>query len=386
MAVEIRLPQFGMAMQEGTIVHWFKEVGDTVEAGELLAEVEAAKSVEELSAPGDGVLQQILVPVGVTVPVHEVLALLGPPGSREDGPAAEPGAPAATAEGAAMPTATAGGAPPPPPGAERQVTPRARRLATELGVDLDTVVGSGPGGRVVDDDVRAATRGSHGAPGPGTSLPMSVMRRTVAQRMDESLRSSAQFTLMTTVDVTELVAFRDRLTPPRPSYLDFLAKAVALALVRHPRLNATLAGDHILQLADVHVGLATALEEGLVVPVVRHADRKTLDEIATESADLVRRAHEGAFTLDEISGSTFTISSLGSLGIDAFTPILNPPEVAILGVGRIVDQATRAGDALEWRRMITLSLTVDHRLVDGAPGAMFLRTVGELLGDPLGLT
>jgi pyruvate dehydrogenase E2 component (dihydrolipoamide acetyltransferase) len=383
MAVEIRLPQFGMAMQEGTIIHWFKEVGDTVEAGELLAEVEAAKSVEELSAPGAGVLQQILVPVGVTVPVHEVLALLGPPGSREDGPAATPGAPAVAVEGVVTATARGGL---PPSGTGRQVTPRARRLATELGVDLDTVVGSGPGGRVVDDDVRAATRGSKGAPGRGTSLPMSAMRRTVAQRMDESLRSSAQFTLMTTTDVTELVTFRDGLNPPRPSYLDFLTKAVALALVRHPRLNATLAGDHILQLGDVHVGLATALEEGLVVPVVRHADRKTLEEIATESADLVRRAHVGAYTLDDISGSTFTISSLGSLGIDAFTPILNPPEVAILGVGRIVDQASRVGDALEWRRMITLSLTLDHRLVDGAPGAAFLGTVSELLGDPIGLT
>jgi pyruvate/2-oxoglutarate dehydrogenase complex dihydrolipoamide acyltransferase (E2) component len=259
MAIEVRLPQFGMGMQEGTIVQWFKQEGDRVEAGELLAEIEAEKATEELAAPASGVLGQILVSEGTTVPVLELLALLD----------------------------------------------------------------------------------------------------------------------------AALVAYRDRWPgEPRPTYTDMVVKAAGLALRRHPMLNSTVEGDHIRLLPGVHIGIATDIGPGLVVPVVRHADGKSLPQIAAESAALVEQVRAGEFGVDAVSGGTFTVTSLGGQGIDAFTPIINPPEVAILGIGRIVDQPGRDGDQLVWRKVMTLSLTIDHRVVDGAPGAAFLATVGALLGDP----
>jgi pyruvate dehydrogenase E2 component (dihydrolipoamide acetyltransferase) len=209
------------------------------------------------------------------------------------------------------------------------------------------------------------------------------MRATIADRMRASLQSMAQLTLTTTADVTDLVNFRDGLeVRPRPGYTDLIVKAGALALRRHPMINSTVEGDRIRILPDINVGFATDVGEGLVVPVIRNADRKTAGEIAAESATLVERARSGEFGVEEVSGGTFTVTSLGGQGIDAFTPIINPPEVAILGVGRIVDWPVPDGDRVAWRKVITLSLTIDHRVIDGTPGAAFLATVGELLGDP----
>jgi pyruvate dehydrogenase E2 component (dihydrolipoamide acetyltransferase) len=329
MAIEVRLPQFGMGMQEGTIVQWFKREGDRVEAGELLAEIEAEKATEELVAPESGVLDQILVPEGTTVPVLELLALLdGGDASGSVGaeaPAAQGGAPAAVASRAAS-------------------TPSDERH---------------------------------------TVIPLTGIRGRIADRMHSSLRVMAQLTLSTTADVTELVDYRDTWPDePRPSYTDMVVKATALALRRHPMLNSTVEGDHIRLLPDVHIGIATDIGSGLVVPVVRHADTKSLRQIAAESAALVERVRSGAFGVDAVSGGTFTVTSLGGQGIDAFTPIINPPEVAILGIGRIVDQPGREDDRLVWRKVMTLSLTIDHRAVDGAPGAAYLATVRALLGDP----
>jgi pyruvate dehydrogenase E2 component (dihydrolipoamide acetyltransferase) len=193
----------------------------------------------------------------------------------------------------------------------------------------------------------------------------------------------AQLTLVTTADVTDLVAYREGLHDgPRASYTDMVVRAAAIALRQHPGVNSTLDGDRITALPDIHIGIATDVPGGLVVPVVRDADRKSLRQIADESATLIRRAREGALRIEEITGATFTVTSLGGMGIDAFTPIINPPEVAILGVGRIVEQPVRdgAGD-LAWRHVITLSLTIDHRVIDGAPGAAFLASVGNALGD-----
>jgi pyruvate dehydrogenase E2 component (dihydrolipoamide acetyltransferase) len=201
--------------------------------------------------------------------------------------------------------------------------------------------------------------------------------------MHASLRDMAQLTLTSTAEVTDLVAYRDGWPDePRPSYTDLVARAAALALRRHPMLNATIEGDHIRLLPEIHIGLATAVEEGLLVPVVRNADEKSVHQIAAESARLVERVRSGEFGVDQVSGGTFTVTSLGGQGIDAFTPIINPPEVAILGIGRIVEQPVRDGDHLVWRKVMTLSLTIDHRVVDGSPGAAFLATVVALLGDP----
>lgn len=449
---EIRMPMWGMGMLEGTVVEWYKQEGDEVDQGEPLAEIEAAKTVEDLLAPEAGVLQRIVVPEGETVPVQEVLAVLataadaaggdGPAGSGsqdiQDPPAGSTrqGVPAASGpvgarDGDGAPAGAAGSrdaggsagaraaaSPAVGSGPVRNVVPRARQRAKELGVGLTAVTGSGPGGRITVQDVERTAAGArsgararaeagpptgaaapgagapgagapagHGAAAPaaddGRTVPLRGMRGTIAQRMVASLQSSAQLTLVTTADVTALVAHRDTWDgDPRPTYTDYVVKAVALALREHPRLNATVEADVIRLLDHVHVGVATALDDGLVVTVLRDADTTPLAQLARTAAELVGRVRSGSYGVADVTGSTFTVSSLGGQGIDAFTPIINPPEAAILGVGRVVDEPVRDGDGLAWRKAVTLSLTIDHRVVDGAPGAAFLRTVGELLGRP----
>jgi pyruvate dehydrogenase E2 component (dihydrolipoamide acetyltransferase) len=355
--IEVRLPQFGMGMQDATVNHWYKQEGDRVTEGELLAEIEAAKTTEDLPSPCDGVLEQILVQEGETAIVNELLALIQAVGESE----AEP---------------------------QRAVTPRARRMAQELGVDLAAVVGTGPGGRVTDEDVTRAAAVDGGAARREDqieSVPISGIRATIAARMQASLQSSAQLTLVTEADITDLVAYRERLEEPRPTYTELLVKASALALRQHPRLNASIEGDEIHLHDGIHIGVATALDEGLLVPVLRDADRKPLSEISRDARELVRRVRAGEHRIAEVTGSTFTITSLGGLGIDAFTPIINAPEAAILGLGRVVDRPARDGDQLVWRKAITLSLTIDHRIVDGAPGAQFLQTLASVLQTPAAL-
>ncbi len=371
MAIEVRLPQYGMGMQEGTIVQWLKQEGDRVEAGDLLAEIEAEKATEELAAPESGVLDQILVPEGTTVPVRELLALLDPgDDTRSSGGA---GAAGAAGTGGAAEAAGAAG------------TGGAAGAAGAAGTG-GAAQAAAPEGSVVTESPVAAPEGSVVTEPPaerGTLIPLAGMRGRIAERMHASLHAMAQLTLTTTADVTDLVAYRDRWPEePRPTYTDMVVKAAALAIRRHPLLNSTVEGDHIRLLPDIHIGIATAVEEGLLVPVVRNADEKSLGQIAAESAVLVERVRSGAFGVEQVSGSTFTVTSLGGQGIDAFTPIINPPEVAILGVGRIVDQPAPEADRLAWRKVITLSLTIDHRVVDGSPGAAFLATIGALLADP----
>ena len=388
MATDIRLPQWGMGMIEGEITQWYKAEGDSVAEGEPLAEVEAAKVTADLVAPAAGTLIRILVHAGKIVPVNELLAVLI--GKDED--SQQP-----PVDGA--PEVAGGPAPPVPAatssGSGRNVVPRARMLARDLGVDLSTVAGTGPGARITEDDVRKAADGASAAAlaearamettameMPGAIVPMVGIRRTIARRMHASLQSMAQLTLVTTADVTDLVTHRSGLArQPRPTYTDFIIKAVAVALREHPGLNSTLEGDQIRILSNVHIGMATATESGLVVSVIRNADAKSVGQIATESAAVAERVRAGTFAGEDVSGSTFTVSSLGGQGIDSFTPIINPPEVAILGLGRIVDRATRAADGVAWRKEITLSLTIDHQVVDGAPGAAFLATIVELLGN-----
>jgi pyruvate dehydrogenase E2 component (dihydrolipoamide acetyltransferase) len=358
-------------MQEATITRWYKHEGEFVTAGEPVAEVEAAKTTEDLAAPGSGVLEQVLVPEGATVAVNELLAVIlgedgrGREATKSDGPTT-----------ARLPETPAG-----------PVTPRARRLAKELGVALETVVGSGPGGRITEEDVsaKASSAQTEGKALTAETVAMHGMRATIAKRMRDSLQTSAQLTLVRTVDVTDLVDLRGGLPEPRPSFTALIVRAVALALIQHRRLNSILEGDQIRLLPEIHIGIATSLDEGLVVPVVRHADRKSAGEIAVESAQLINAVRRGQFSIGDVTGATFTVTSLGSHGIDAFTPIINPPEAAILGVGRVVDHPARDGDSVLWRKAATLSLTIDHRIVDGAPAAAFLQTVSELLQTPADL-
>jgi len=266
-----------------------------------------------------------------------------------------------------------------------QATPLARRIAEEEGLDLSQIPGTGPGGRITEEDVLRALEGRRAPAAPPRVVPFTGMRQAIAERMMESLHSMAQLTLTTRADVTELVGLREILSQRwnvRLSYTDFITKATALALKEHPILNSALVGEEIVLHEDVHIGVAVALEEGLIVPVIRHADRKSILEIHQTVQDLAERARKGELSVDEVTGSTFTVTNLGMYGIDAFTPIINPPEVAILGVGRILEELSLVNGQVAARSRIVLSLTIDHRIVDGAPGAAFLQTVVRYLEHP----
>jgi pyruvate dehydrogenase E2 component (dihydrolipoamide acetyltransferase) len=351
MSIEVRLPQWGMGMQEGTVIRWFKHEGDPVQVDEDLVEIEAAKTTQAVTAPASGVLLRILVPEGETIPVRTPLAVVG---SASDAN--------------------------PAPARKVAVTPVARKLARDLGVDLDRVTGSGPGGRIDESDVRAFLA-------PQTSVapgePMNAMRRAIARHMHTSLQTMAQVTLSTELDATELVRLRERLQRDFAlTITDLMVHAAARALRRHPALNASLVGDQVRRHPDIHIGVAVALDEGLIVPVVRDADRKSLSEIAAETRALAEQARSGTLTPDRVTGSTFSITNLGRWGIDAFTPIINPPEAAILGIGRIFEKPAAYRGTIALRHMLTLSLTHDHRLVDGAPAAAFLQTMTESIETP----
>jgi pyruvate dehydrogenase E2 component (dihydrolipoyllysine-residue acetyltransferase) len=353
MATEVRLPQSGMGMADGTVTAWLKDVGDEVRKGECIAEVEAAKTTVEIEAPCDGILARILAPPGTLVPVREIMALIVSAG--------EPGQAGEVAV---------------------QVVPAARRLAREHGIALTDVPGSGPGGRITEADVRA--RIEHG---PGASVrPLAGTRGLIARRMLASLQGSAQYTLVRTVDVTELADRHDRgALPAGVTYTDAVARAVVLSLAEHPHLNAHVTGEQVRIASAVDLGIGIDTDDGLIVGVLRNAGDLGLAELSARRKAITERVRAGRATVTELQGSTFTISNLGALGIDAFTPIINPPEVAILGVGRILDEPAPSAGGITWRKSMTLSLTVDHRAVDGAPAARFLAGVADRLQAPAAL-
>jgi pyruvate dehydrogenase E2 component (dihydrolipoamide acetyltransferase) len=393
---EVRLPQAGMGMTDGTVLDWLKDVGDQVRAGECIAEVEAAKTTLEIEAPCDGVLARILTPAGTLVPVREVMAVIAFPGE-EVSTAAEylavsPAGPAAPGPAAGVPAPpepvpVAGPplppSPGPPPGV--QVVPAARRLAREHGIDLVEVTGSGPGGRITEADVRARL-----ADQDADTVPLAGTRGIIARRMVASLQGSAQFTLVRSADVTDLARAHDRgELPGGVTYTDLLARAAVLSLAEHPALNAHVVGDQIRLARRVHLGIGIDTGEGLLVGVLRDAGADGLAELSARRRALTARVRAGRAGLAELQGSTFTITNLGPAGIDAFTPIINPPEVAILGTGRVTDQPVPGdpgGAGLAWRKTITLSLTADHRAVDGAPAARFLATLAGYLSKPEALS
>jgi pyruvate dehydrogenase E2 component (dihydrolipoyllysine-residue acetyltransferase) len=429
MATEIVLPQWSMGMADGTIVRWLKQEGDTVMEGEPLVEVEAAKVTSEVESEVSGVLTRILVAEGETVPIRTALCVIGTteeaktrasigmhpadslPGiqvtpvarrlakdhnidlSRVKG--SGPGGRIVVEDVQRLIDEAARLASLPDAPVEVQVIPAARRLAKDLGIDLSQVKGSGPGGRITVEDVqRVITTSTHPTPPiQATSftseqiIPLTGMRGTVARRMQQSLHTSAQVTLVTEVDVSALVQLREELKPELGlTYTDLIVKAVVLALKEHPRVNAWIEGESLHLIQDIHIGVAVALDEGLIVPVVRNADRKSLREIIQETARLSQSAREGTLTREEVMGSTFSVSNLGMYGIDAFTPIVNPPEIAILGIGRINEKLLHVSWGVEWHHVITLSLTFDHRAIDGAPAAAFLQTIAKHLEHPAGLT
>ena len=411
MAVEVIMPKFGLTMHDGTIQRFFKAPGDPVREGEALYEVETEKVLQEVEAPASGIFALALFEQGATVDCGVTVAIIAEPGEDlaqlkaryGDGRGSVGAAPAASAHATGSQHPRAEAAPvAPSSGGRRAASPVAKKLAAELGVNLDNVAGTGPGGRITREDVERAAHepasgpaasakadaASAAAPSPkrtpaqaqrAQTIPFRAMRRTIAERMHQSLRDSAQLTITTEADVTAATELRERLKREFDfTYTDLLIQAVARALLRHPRMNARLEGDAIVIPAEVNIGLAVALEEGLIVPVIRDAARLGLGEIAARSREFGEKARAGKLKLEDVSGGTFTITNLGTYGVDAFTPILNPGETGILGVGRIVEKPAVYRGEITRRAMMTLSLTFDHRTIDGAPAAEFLRTAIEI--------
>src|SRR5919109_436672 len=371
-----------MEMQDAMVVKWLKQECDPIQEGEPLVELETAKIATELESIASGVVAHILVPEGATVPIRTVLAIVAAPGEQVPRPpSAAPSVTAASAP-AARPAA-----PPAPAAVAVQVTPAARYLARQHGIDLSTVQGTGPRGRILIEDVqRALEAQAQPVAQPAQAVPIRGMRQTIATRMLQSLQSMAQVTLTTEVDVTDAMTLRNGLARQWPdgglSPLHLVIMATARALKEHPRMNAIQKEHEVELVQEINIGVAVSLQEGLIVPTIRRADEKHLAELAIESHDLANKAREGRASYDEVTGATFTITNLGSYGIDAFTPIINTPQIGILGVGRVVEKPVVYQGEITKRSMMFLSLTFDHRVIDGAPAAAFLHTVKGHLEDP----
>ena len=391
MATNVLLPQWGMEMAEGTIVKWLKQEGDAIEEGELLVAVETAKLETEMESIASGIVAHILVPEGATVPIRTVLAVIAEPGEDVPRPETAPFSPSpGVAVASPPPQPAAPTAPPPRSGGASegrpnvQVVPAARRLAQQNGIDLAQVEGTGPNGRILIADVERVIEAQ--AEPAAQAIPLQGMRRTIATRMMQSLQTMAQVTLTTEADVTDAMTLREGLNRQADganlSPLHLAVKAAAKALKEHPRLNAVQEEDGYRLMDQVNVGVAVSLAEGLLTAVIRDADAKTLDQIAAESRELARKTREGLATPDEVSGGTFTITNLGVYDVDGFTPIINPPQVAILGLGRVAEKPVVRNGQLAAGRTMYLSLTFDHRIVDGAPAADFLQAIKANLEDP----
>lgn len=418
MAVTVHIPKVGMTMEEGVLARWIVPDGTAITRGQPLFEMETEKVEIEVEADGEGVLKH-LVEAGTTLkPGGIVGAILAagesevpkdivarateqwtqPPGGATAAPPATPApvpAPPPAATAAAAPTAR----PSRESGERVLATPVARRMAAEHGLDLSPLTGTGPNGRITEDDVRrhlesraatpaAPTAAAPAAPAGRETIPYSGRRRTIGERMHQSLQTMAQLTLTSEVRVDEAMDMLHGLNREWRServvvtLTAVIVRACGLALREYPRLNSRLDGDKIVVEADVNVGFAVNLEEGLMVPVVRGVDGKSLKEVAKAIAEVNDRARDDKLSVDDMTGGTFTVTSLEGLAIDAFTPVINPPQAAILGVGRIREVPVIEGGRVERGQVTTLSLTMDHRVVDGEPASRFLTRVGELLGRP----
>ena len=411
-------------MEEGRLVEWKKAEGEPVAVGDVLAEVETDKAVMELVARAAGTLLKQVVPAGATVPVSELVGLIGEPGETADNAKSPPASPAPPAKAVAdagpaamtapVPAGPPAPAPPPASSASRlKASPLARRIAAERGIDLGGVAGSGPEGRVVLRDLEAAPAGrpapaAPATPGaaaaapaprpvvarqtdgaPYTDVPLSQLRKTIARRLIQSIGPIPTFYLTTEVDMERAWDAREALKAlgegPKVSFNDIIIKAVAAALRQHPACNAWWQDDRIRYWHEVHVSMAVAIEDGLMTPVIRNADLKSLREIAAESHDLAARARERRLTPEEYTGGTFSVSNLGMLDIDEFTAVINPPEAGILAVGRIVQKPVVYEGQVAARRRLRLTMSCDHRVIDGATGAEFLKTLKTMLENPLAL-
>ncbi len=438
MATKVHMEALSPTMEEGQVVKWLKAEGDQVEAGDLLAEIETDKATMELVARGSGVLRAVLLGEGQTAPVGNVIAVIA--AADEDvsdlvaaaapAPAASPAteaeeepartaAPTATPPSPAVPATTPPPTPPPvsprpaapvvqttaqsapAAGARRdggrlRASPVARRLAREAGLRLETVVGSGPRGRIVKRDIEAAlAAGTAAVPAPMpdvpgedfVDVPLTQIRKTIARRLVESLGPVPHFFLTADVDMARATELRQQFNElelgARISFNDIVIKATALALARHPECNAWWGGDHVRRHNRVHIGVAVAIDDGLITPVVRDAHARPVAEISNEVKELAGLARAKRLTPDQYTGSTFSISNLGMFGIEQFTGVINPPEAGILAVGAVEERPVALDGRIVVRPRMRMTMSCDHRVIDGAQGARFLATLKDILEKPL---
>ncbi|MEH7775679.1 dihydrolipoamide acetyltransferase family protein [Bacillus altitudinis] len=374
MAVEVVMPKLGMSMKEGTVSVWNKEVGETVNKGESIASINSEKIEMEIESPAEGTILDIKVPEGEGVPPGTVICYIGERneqvGEKKDRDIQSK-----------------------PKKERKKISPVARKMANSANLDIDTLVGTGPGGRITKEDVlRALPERKEKKQNETVQQPINMMRKTIASRMMESLQTSAQLTITMKADVTKLTNLQQQLNETaiaryetKLTITDFVAKAAILSLLEHPAMNSQYHNGVVETFENVHLGIAAALDNGLAVPVIRDAERLTLIELAKGIKLYGKKAREGKLLHDEIKGSTFTITNLGAYGVEHFTPILNPPEAGILGVGTMYDTPVYREDELCKGTILPLSLTFDHRVLDGAPASAFLSTVKAHLEEPISI-
>ena len=425
MATKVFMEALSPTMEEGRLVKWIKNEGDAVKSGEPLAEVETDKAIMELVARGDGILRKRLINEGDARPVGQIVGVIAAKDENIDAILAEAGGASAAAPAKAAAPAAAASAPattsstspaPPAParpapsaapaaqppagnGGRAKSSPLARRIANERGLDISGMQGSGPGGRIIKRDIEAAGAGGGARPAAAASaprprsgpdfddVPLTQIRKTIAKRLSESIGPIPTFYLTAEFDLSRVVEMREAMLEMgdefKVSINDILMKAVATALAQHPEVNAHWLGDRIRLHNRVHLGMAVATDDGLIVPVIFDADAKRLSEISAEARQLAKLARERKLKPEQYTGSTFSLSNLGMMQIDQFTAIINPPEVAILAVGTAEDQPVIVNGELKTRKRVRVTMSCDHRAVDGAVGARFLVTLRRLVENPL---
>ncbi|UTL73513.1 dihydrolipoamide acetyltransferase family protein [Bacillus halotolerans] len=396
MAVKVVMPKLGMAMKQGEVSIWNKKVGDPVEKGESIASIQSEKIEMDIEAPEKGTLIDIKVKEGEEVPPGTAICYIGDANESVQEEAKEPAAEASRQ------------ANPPPPKQENKpantkkdrlkISPVARKIAEKAGLDLKNLKGTGPGGRIVKDDVTKALSEQKREQAEPVSAqkaqetPVTGMRKVIASRMQESLANSAQLTITMKADITKLAALQKQLSPTaeerhgtKLTITHFVSRPAVLALQSHPMLNSFYKNERIITHPHVHLGMAVALEKGLVVPVIRHAEKLPLIDLAKTISENAKKAREGRAGSEELQGSTFSITNLGASGVEHFTPILNPPETGILGIGASYDTPVFQGEEIVRGTILPLSLTFDHRTCDGAPAAEFLKAIKTYLEEPAAL-
>lgn len=404
MAVEVVMPKLGMAMKEGTVSVWNKTVGDAVGKGEPIASVSSEKIEIDVESPAEGTVLQIAVPEGEGVPPGTVICYIGIPGEE-----IATGTKNQETEGKKVASVQLEQTEPKhQTRAARdriKISPVARKMAEAGGLDIENIQGTGPGGRITKEDVQEVLKqarptkveqvkepesASVKTVAETQQIPVTGIRKVIAERMYDSLQKSAQLTINMKVDVTKVITLQKETAElvqnhydNKLTITDFIARAVVLSLQQHLQMNSAYIDDKIHVYKQVHIGMAVALERGLVVPVIKEADKLTIIDLSKSIKTLATKARKGQLSHEEMQGSTFTISNLGAYGVDHFTPVLNPPEAGILGVGAVYDTPVFVGENIERRSILPLSLTFDHRVLDGAPAAAFLQNVKKFLEDPI---